>query len=125
MNNYRVNSCVMIIALISISLSLSFVNLTNAPTFNVYGQPSTSTSTSSPSSTSVQITKDLTNSYTISSGSSQIGTFHATYTILGNVDTIKKEQKLIISTITGDFDTSPFIGYIKTSAAPTQQQQPT
>ena len=113
MNNCRVNSIVIIIVLISISFSLSFGNLTITPHSEVFGQ----------SSSTVQITKDLTNSYTISSGSSKIGTFDTKYTILGNVDIIKKEQKLIISTITSDFNSSPIIGYIKTSIAPAQQQQ--
>ncbi|HEY0579878.1 MAG TPA: hypothetical protein VGC75_04150, partial [Candidatus Nitrosocosmicus sp.] len=107
-----------IIALISISISLSFGNLSIITYSKVFGQ-------SSLSSTPVQIIKDLTNSYTISSGSSQIGTFHTTYTIIGNMDTIKKEQKLVMSTITGDFNNSPVIGYIKTSMNHTQQQQPT
>lgn len=113
MNNYWVNSIVIIIVLISISFSLSFGNLTIAPHSEVFGQ----------SSSTVQITKDLANSYTISSGSLKIGTFDTKYTILGNVDILKKEQKLIISTITSDFNSSPILGYIKTSIVPAQQQQ--
>ncbi|MER5175955.1 MAG: hypothetical protein ABJB73_09300 [Candidatus Nitrosocosmicus sp.] len=96
---------------------MSFGNLTITPHSRVFGQSSSS------SSSTVQITKDLTNSYSISSGSSKIGTFDTKYTILGNIDTIKKEQKLIISTITSDFNNSPIIGYIKTSMASTQKQQ--
>lgn len=60
---------------------------------------------------------------TISSGSSRVRTFDSTYTILGNIDIIKKEQKIIISTINEDFNNSPIVGYIKTSLVPGQQQQ--
>lgn len=42
----------------------------------------------------VKIAKNLTNSYTISSGSSNIGSFGANYTILGNIDTLKKRTKV-------------------------------
>ncbi len=115
MNNYKFISIVIINTLISISLYLSLENMVNTLYSEVFGQ----------STPTVQITKDLTNSYIISSSSSQIGTFHSTYTISGNVDTIKKDQKLIISTITGDFNNSSIVGYVKISAVPKQQQQPT
>jgi hypothetical protein len=71
---------------------------------------------STPSSSSVYIAKDATNSYTISSGSSSIGTFDTSYTILGNVSSIKKTSDLVISTITKDYDSSPTIGYVKVVA---------
>jgi hypothetical protein len=71
------------------------------------------TSSSSDSSdSSVHILKITTNSYTISSGSSSIGTFGTTYTIFGNVSSIKNASGLIISTITKDYDSSPTIGYV-------------
>jgi hypothetical protein len=41
------------------------------------------------------------------------------------MDSIKKEQKLIVSTITSDFNNSPVIGHIKASVGSTQQKQPT
>ncbi len=113
MNNHLASPLVIIIAFISISFSLSFGYLTFTNYLEVFGQ--------SPSP--VQITKDLSNSYTISTGSSEVGTFDTNYTVLGNMDIIKKEQKLIISTITNDFNNSPIIGYIKIPAAPAQQQQ--
>ena len=118
MNSLKVKPITIIIALIFISISFSFENLAITTYSEVFGQ-------SSSSSPPIQIAKDLKNSYTISSGSSQIGTFHTTYTIIGNIDTIKKEQKLIMSTITADFNNSPIIGYIKATAGPSQQQQPT
>jgi len=117
MNNSRVYPFVITIALISTSFSASVGNLTIAPYLAVFGQ-------SLPSSpTTVQITKDSSNSYKISSGSSEIGEFDTSYTILGNIETIKNEQKLIISTITNDFNNSPVIGYIKISPTSSQQQQ--
>jgi hypothetical protein len=71
------------------------------------------TSSSDSSDSSVNISKITSNSYTISSGSSNIGTFDTTYTILGNVTSIKNASGLIISTITKDYDSSPTIGYVK------------
>ncbi len=70
------------------------------------------TSSSDSSDSSVHITKITTNSYTISSGSSSIGTFGTTYTVFGNVSSIKNASGLIISTITKDYDSSPTIGYV-------------
>lgn len=65
----------------------------------------------SPSST-IHITKDSSNSYALSSGSSQIGTFDTTYTIVGSVTSLKESTDLITSTIIKDFDKSPVIGYV-------------
>ena len=113
MNNHIASPFVIIIASISISISLLFGHLTITSHIEVFGQ--------SPSK--VLITKELANSYTISSGSSEIGTFDANYTISGDLNTIKREQKLIASTITDDFSKSPVIGYVKMPAAPSQQQQ--
>ncbi len=113
MNNRIASPFVIIIASISISISLLFGHLTISSHIEAFGQ--------SPSK--VHITKELTNSYTISSGSSEIRTFDANYTISEDMDTIKKEQKLIVSTITDDFNNSPVIGYVKMPAAPSQQQQ--
>ncbi len=55
--------------------------MTITPYTEVFGQ----------SQSKVHITKELANSYTISSGSSEIGTFDTNYTISGDRDTIKKE----------------------------------
>src|SRR5687768_11110541 len=65
----------------------------------------------SPSST-IHITKDSSNSYALSSGSSQIGTFDTTHTIVGSVTSLKESTDLITSTIIKDFDKSPVIGYV-------------
>jgi hypothetical protein len=103
-----------VLAVISISISLIIaIDHNNDSTFQqkrIFAQ--TSSSSSSPSS-AVHITKDTTNSYTISSGSSSVGTFDTTYTILGNVDSVRNVRDLIISTITKDYDSSPTIGYVK------------
>lgn len=79
------------------------------------------TSSSDSSDSSVNITKITSNSYTISSGSSSIGTFDTTYTILGNVPSIKNASGLIISTITKDYDSSPTIGYVKVAPQTTAE----
>ena len=79
------------------------------------------TSTSDFSDSSVHITKISTNSYTISSGSSRIGTFDTTYTIIGNATSIKNASGLIISTITKDYDSSPAIGYVKAASQTTAE----
>ncbi len=126
MANYKANSVVVMITAISFGLFIFNSSFSNTVDI-VFAQPSAVQPTS-PSSSSIQITKDLSNSYTISSGSSSIGTFDATYRVLGNVDSIKKEQNLIISAITDDFNDSPIAGYVEVSADSTteqQQQQPT
>ena len=83
------------------------------------------TSSSASSSSSVHITKATTSSYTISSGSSSIGTFDTTYTILGNINSIKNASDLIISTITKDYESSPTIGYVKVAAQTTAEGETT
>jgi hypothetical protein len=80
------------------------------------------TSSSDSSVSSVNISKITSNSYTISSGSSNIGTFDTTYTILGNVTSIKNASGLIISTITKDYDSSPTIGYVKVAPQTTAEE---
>ena len=60
----------------------------------------------------VHITKDGTNSYTLSGGASYVGSFDTTYRVVGERSAIRSAENLIISTITSDFRTSPTIGYI-------------
>ena len=79
------------------------------------------TSSSASSFSAVHITKYTTNSYTISSGFSSIGTFDTTYTILGNITSIQNARDLIISTITKDYDSTPTIGYVKVTSQNTGQ----
>ena len=65
------------------------------------------------SSLAVHIIKDETNSYVVSSGSANVGTFDTSYTILGSVDSINASRDLIRSTIIRDYESSPTIGYVK------------
>lgn len=78
----------------------------------------------SPSST-IHITKDSSNSYALSSGSSQIGTFDTTYTIVGSVTSLKESTDLITSTIIKDFDKSPVIGYVIAHKSKSDSKLPT
>ncbi len=77
-----------------------------------------------PAST-IHLTKDASNSYVLSTGSSQIGTFDTTYTILGSVTSLKQSTDLVISTIIKDFDKSPFIGYIIAHKSKSDTKLPT
>jgi hypothetical protein len=70
-----------------------------------------------PSSSPIHIIKDGTNSYTISSGSSKVGTFDTSYTIMGSLDSIKASKDLLSSTIIQDYGNSPTIGYVKVATA--------
>lgn len=70
-------------------------------------------SSTSPSSPSVHIMKDETNSYVVSSELVSVGTFDTSYSILGSVDSIIASKDLIRSTIVGDYESSPTIGYVK------------
>ena len=81
----------------------------------------TSSSSSASSVSAVHITKDTTNSYTLSSGFTSIGTFDTTYTILGNITSIENTRDLIISTITKDYDSTPTVGYVKVAPQNTSQ----
>jgi hypothetical protein len=119
MNKSHINYSILTLAALSVSISLSFGIFTTGSISEIFAQGTTSSS----STWNVLITKDLTNSYTISSGSSQIGLFNAKYTILGNIDNLKKEQKLVISTVTSDFNSSPVAGYVKASSGGSGQQQ--
>jgi hypothetical protein len=73
--------------------------------------------------TILYITKDATNSYTISSGASFIGAFDTTYSITGSVRSMDKSKDLIISTITEDFGNSPTIGYVNNTSSPSPTSQ--
>jgi hypothetical protein len=60
----------------------------------------------------IHITKDSTNSYVLSGGSSSIGSFDTTYRIVGERSAIRASEDLITSTITSDYSSSPTIGYV-------------
>jgi hypothetical protein len=60
----------------------------------------------------IYIIKDGTNSYTISGGSSSIGSFDTTYRVAGERSAMRSAENLIISTITDDFNSSATVGYV-------------
>jgi hypothetical protein len=70
----------------------------------------------------LHIIKDATNSYTISLGSSFIGAFDTTYSILGNVSSMEASKDLITSTIIDDFGNSPTVGYINNTSTSSAYQ---
>jgi hypothetical protein len=98
--------------------SISFSGLTES-----FSQ-TTETDAKSSSSSTLHITKHSSNSYALSSGSSHIGSFDSTYTILGSISSIKESKDLITSTIINDYDKSPFIGYIITHKSKTDSKSP-
>jgi hypothetical protein len=97
--------------------SISFSGLTES-----FSQ-TTETDAKSSSST-LHITKHSSNSYALSSGSSHIGSFDSTYTILGSISSIKESKDLITSTIINDYDKSPFIGYVIAHKSKTDSESP-
>jgi hypothetical protein len=119
MNNKK-HFIAIVIALITLATSLLMAIDDGAQTLQnklVFAQISSSASSFS----AVHITKDTTNSYTISSGFTSIGTFDTTYTILGSITSIKNATDLIISTITKDYDSTPTIGYVRVAPQKTAQ----
>jgi hypothetical protein len=108
------------IALITVAISLMMAIDDGVQTLQnklVFAQ----TSSSASSFSAVHITKDTTNSYTISSGFTSIGTFDTTYTISGDINSMKNARDLIISTVTKDYDSTPTIGYVKVAPQKTAQ----
>jgi hypothetical protein len=61
----------------------------------------------------IHITKDGTNSYVLSGGTSSIGSFDTTYRVVGERSAVRTSEGLIISTITSDYSSSPTIGYVR------------
>jgi hypothetical protein len=119
MNNKK-HFIAIVIALITLATSLLMAIDDGVQTLQnklVFAQISSSASSFS----AVHITKDTTNSYTISSGFTSIGTFDTTYTILGSITSIKNATDLIISTITKDYDSIPTIGYVRVAPQKTAQ----
>jgi hypothetical protein len=84
-----------------------------------FAQPTTATNPfpqlpsplSNPSS--INMTSENKNTYTISSGSTKINNFVTTYTITGGIDSVKSSSDLIVSTVIRDFDANANIGYVK------------
>jgi hypothetical protein len=117
---YKKHFIAIAIALIGVTTSLIMAIDDGVQTLQnklVFAQISSSASSFS----AVHITKDTTNSYTISSGFTSIGTFDTTYTILGSITSIKNATDLIVSTITKDYDSTPTIGYVRVAPQKTAQ----
>ncbi|MFB5601013.1 MAG: hypothetical protein ACE5SW_12405 [Nitrososphaeraceae archaeon] len=72
----------------------------------------------------IHITKHSSNSYALSKGSSQIGTFDTTYSILGSISSLKASKDLITSTIISDYEKSPFIGYVIAPSSKSSSDMP-
>jgi hypothetical protein len=60
----------------------------------------------------IHIIKHGSNSYTISGGSSSVGSFDTVYRVAGERSAIRAEENLITSTITDDFNSSATVGYV-------------
>jgi hypothetical protein len=89
----------------------------HATPFLEQGGNDTTTTTEATTSTgeqqsTIHITKDGTNLYILSGGSSSVGSFDTTYRVAGERSAIRAAEDLIISTITSDFSSSPTIGYV-------------
>lgn len=119
--------CFQIAALISILATTATIFIFPSS----FAQPTTATNPfpqlpsplSNPSS--INMTSENKNTYTISSGSTKINNFVTTYTITGGIDSVKSSSDLIVSTIIKDFDANANIGYVKndlSSQANAQQQ---
>lgn len=69
----------------------------------------------------LHITKVATNSYTIASDASFMGSF-TTYHVVGGVESTDVSEDLIISTITQDFDALPAAGYVNDTSTSSRYQ---
>jgi hypothetical protein len=103
--------------LLSVITASSSLQMTSASAQNI-----TQSKESNGRETTLHITKDATNSYTIASGASFIGAFDTSYSITGSVNSIEASKDLIISTITEDFGNSPTIGYVNNASSPSPTQ---
>jgi hypothetical protein len=105
-----------IIAIVAATITFPNVAVLATPLFEQGGNdttttPGATTATGGQPST-IHITKDGTNSYVISGGSSSVGSFDTTYRVVGERSAVRSAEDLIISTVTSDFSSSPTIGYV-------------
>jgi hypothetical protein len=113
-----------ITAVITALVIATATTITAFPSVTVLATPLTpqeqvgnNTTTSTTTSTAGQqppiyITKHGTNSYAISGEMSSVGSFHTTYTVVGERSAIRSAENLIISTVVSDYSISPTIGYV-------------
>jgi hypothetical protein len=116
---YITTAVTAIVIVIATSTTITFPNVSvfATPFLTPGGNDTTTdTTTTTPApgqeQQTIHITKDSTNSYVISGGSSSIGSFDTTYRIAGERSAIRSAENLIIDTITSDFSSSPTIGYV-------------
>jgi hypothetical protein len=116
---YITTAITAIVIVIATSTTITFPNVSvfATPFLTPGGNDTTTdTTTTTPApgqeQQTIHITKDSTNSYVISGGSSSIGSFDTTYRIAGERSAIRSAEHLIIDTITSDFSSSPTIGYV-------------
>jgi hypothetical protein len=116
---YIATAVTAIVIVIATSTTITFPNVAvfATPSLTPGGNDTTTditTTTPAPGQEqqTIHITKDSTNSYVISGGSSSIGSFDTTYRIAGERSAIRSAENLIIDTITSDFSSSPTIGYV-------------
>ena len=121
-----VKAVITAIVLIAAATTIAFPNatvhatLTTTPeqtgtddaTTNATTTPQTAEPQQQQQQQTIHITKDSTNSYVISGGSSSVGSFDTTYRIAGERSDVRASEDLIITTITDDFRSSPTIGYV-------------
>jgi hypothetical protein len=105
-----------VIAIATATTTFQNVAVLATPFLEQVGNDTTTTTEATTSTgeqqSTIYITKDGTNSYIISSGSSSVGSFDTTYRVAGERSAIRAAEDLIISTITSDFSSSPTIGYV-------------
>jgi hypothetical protein len=116
---YITTAITAIVIVIATSTTITFPNVSvfATPFLTPGGNDTTTdTTTTTPApgqeQQTIHITKDSTNSYVISGGSSSIGSFDTTYRIAGERSAIRSAENLIMDTITSDFSSSPTIGYV-------------
>jgi DNA-binding beta-propeller fold protein YncE len=117
---YVTTAITAIVIAIATSTTITFPNVAifATPLFGPEGNDTTTDTTTPPETAgqqeqqTIHITKDGTNSYIISGGSSSVGSFDTTYRIAGERSAIRSAENLIITTITEDFSSSPIIGYV-------------
>jgi hypothetical protein len=121
-------SSILTITIISVLL-LVFLSPTALQMTSVFGQNNITSSeeigAGGTGGQTLHITKDASNSYTISSGASFVGSFDTTYSVVGGVSPMAASKDLIISIITEDFGTSSTIGYVNNTNASGSQANPT
>ena len=115
---YITTAITAIVIAIATSTTITFPNVAvfATPLLAPGGNDTTTDTTTPPERVeqqqTIHITKDGTNSYIISGGSSSVGSFDTTYRVVGERSTVRTSEDLIITTITDDFTSSPTIGYV-------------